>query len=343
MNREQALQLLAWYEKEKRILPWREEPTPYHVWLSEIMLQQTRIEAVKPYYQRFLTAFPTIESLAKAEEETVLKLWEGLGYYSRARNLQKAAKLIVSSFGGNVPNDPEDLSALPGIGEYTRNAILAIAFQKPCIAVDGNLLRVYARLESKRFSAITPALKKEAGAFFEKAFPLLSPGDFNQALMDLGELVCLPNGNPLCHVCPCASFCKARQKGNEESYPGKRSKKEKKSEDVDVFLLAKDGKYAIQKREENGLLAGLYQFPNIMKRTSAKERLAWLESHGLRVIKEEAAGEAKHIFTHLVWNMKGYRIEISGEANDFLFVSLDEIKGKYSLPSAFSYFLKKLN
>lgn len=342
MNREQALQLLAWYQKEKRILPWREEPTPYHVWLSEIMLQQTRIEAVKPYYQRFLATLPTIESLANAEEETVLKLWEGLGYYSRARNLQKAAKLIVSSFGGNIPDNPEGLSTLPGIGEYTRNAILAIAFQKPYIAIDGNLIRVYARLEAKHFSEITPALKKQANDFFQKAFPLSSPGDFNQALMDLGEQVCLPNGNPLCNACPCASFCQAHQKGNEESYPGKRTKKEKKSEDVDVFLLEKDGKFAIQKRGENGLLAGLYQFPNLAKRTTREERLAWLKSLGLEAIKEEAARETKHIFTHLIWNMKGYRIQVSGDAPEFLFVSLDEIKGKYSLPSAFAYFLKKM-
>ena len=290
-----------------------------------------------------MSAFPTIESLANAEEETVLKLWEGLGYYSRARNLQKAAKLIVSSFGGIVPDNPEDLSTLPGIGEYTRNAILAIAYQKPYIAVDGNLLRVYARLESKRFYEITQALKEQANRFFQKAFPLPSPGDFNQALMDLGELVCLPNGNPLCQVCPCVSFCKAHQKGNEASYPGKRAKKEKKSEDIDVFLLEKDGKYAIQKRGDNGLLAGLYQFPNLAKRTSKEERIAWLKSFGLGAINEEAVGEAKHIFTHLVWNMKGYRIQVSGDSPDFLFVSINEMKEKYSLPSAFSYFLKKLD
>ncbi len=343
MNNEQANRLLAWYQNAKRALPWREEPTPYHVWLSEIMLQQTRVEAVKSYYERFLHAFPSIETLAEAEEEKVLKLWEGLGYYSRARNLHKGAKAIISSFRGNLPCEPASLSQIPGIGEYTRNAILAIAFQKPFIAVDGNLMRLYARLEAKRFSAITPTLKKEAEAFFAEAFPLNRPGDFNQALMDLGELICLPNGKPLCEGCPCASFCQAHRLENEESYPGKRTKKEKKSRDVDVFLMEKDGKIAIEKRGEHGLLAGLYQFPNIEKRTTKGERTEWLKKRGLHPKEEKPIGGSKHIFTHIVWNMEGYRIKVEGEAPNLLFLSPQEIKGKYSIPSAFRFYLKQID
>ncbi len=339
MNREEAIQLLSWYEESRRVLPWRQEPTPYHVWLSEIMLQQTRIEAVKPYYARFLAACPTIKSLAEAPEEKVLKLWEGLGYYSRAKNLHKAAKEVWERFDGNLPGNPEQLAKLPGIGEYTQKAILAIAFQKPYIAVDGNLLRVYARLNAKRFSAIDQSLKKEAESFFQKAFPLHRPGDYNQALMDLGEIVCLPNGVPLCEECPCKGFCLAHRNGDEASYPGERAKKAKKSGDIDVFLLKKDNRYAIRKRGENGLLAGLYEFPNHQGRTKKAKRKALLEEIGLKVVSETPVGEATHVFTHLIWHMKGYLIEVEGDGEGLLFLTPEEIKERYSIPSAFSYYL----
>ena len=342
MDNKQAKKLLDWYYANRRILPWREDPTPYHVWLSEIMLQQTRVEAVKPYYARFLERCPTIQDLANIPEETCLKLWEGLGYYSRARNLQKAAKIIVSDHGGELPKTQEQLSSLPGIGEYTQKAILAIAFQQPFVAVDGNLLRVFARLEAKRFSAITPALKKEADAYFASSFPLERPGDFNQALMDLGELVCLPNGDPLCERCPFASFCKAKKENDPSSYPGKKTKNQKKSEDIDVFLLYQNGKYAIHRRDDSGLLAGLFEFPNMEKRTAPEERERFLNDKGLTIVEESPLDEARHIFTHLIWKMKGYRIEVSGNCDEYSFLTPEQIKNDCSIPSAFRHYLDQL-
>lgn len=220
-----AAPLLAWYDSGRRILPWREEPTPYHVWLSEIMLQQTRVEAVKPYYDRFLQALPDIESLAAADEEKLLKLWEGLGYYNRARNLKKAAQILVSEYGGRMPDDYEIILSLPGIGSYTAGAISSIAFGKAYPAVDGNVLRILARLRTDERDILQAGVKKSVEEELADVMPKDRPGDFNQALMELGAMVCIPNGAPKCDVCPWKELCRARAQGITGEFPKKAGKK----------------------------------------------------------------------------------------------------------------------
>ena len=218
--------LLAWYDKEARDLPWRQNTDPYRVWVSEIMLQQTRVEAVIPYYERFLAAFPDLKALADAPEEQLLKLWEGLGYYSRARNLQKAAREALSRFGG-LPGQVQELSSLPGIGAYTAGAIASIAFSRPVPAVDGNVLRVVARLTDSHDDVLSPAVKREAEKAVAAVIPHDRPGDFNQAVMDLGATVCLPNGAPRCEVCPLAELCLGLARSTAPELPVKTKKKER--------------------------------------------------------------------------------------------------------------------
>lgn len=321
--------LLRDYRLKKRSLPWRDDPTPYHVWLSETMLQQTRIEAVKGYYARFLSALPTIQSLADADEDLCLKLWEGLGYYSRIRNMQKAAKMVMEDYGGELPDSVEELRKLPGVGEYTANAIAAFAFQKKALAVDGNLIRLYARLEESPLEAKTPQAKAAAYSYFFPLIPEERPGDFNQALMDIGETICLPHGKPLCSECPLAPWCKAHREGKEEAFPILAKPKEKKREDVFVYLLVKEGKVAIRKRPSSGLLAGLYEFPN---------EVGVGPQEGARSL-----GKSSHLFSHLRWEIHWYEGDPSSSlAQGCLWVSFEELEGKYSLPSAFSAYKKWL-
>ena len=335
--------LLAWYDENRRILPWRESPSPYGTWLSEIMLQQTRVEAGKAYYLRFMEALPTIEDLANAEEDLCLKLWEGLGYYSRVRNLHKAAKKLVEEYDGELPCDVKELTKLPGIGEYTASAIASMAFGKKEVAVDGNLLRVYSRLEEDSTNIKDPKAKEKCRAFFLKKMDE-RPGDFNQALMDLGELVCLPNGAPKCDACPLASFCKAHKAKKEQDYPVVEKAKTKKEEGRIVFLLQYQGKIAIRKRPDTGLLASLYEFPNVLGEKEESWAANYLKEKSFSFQSLTSIGEAKHVFSHLVWKMKGYRVELDAlpKENDLLFVTKEELLERYSIPSAFSYYLKAL-
>lgn len=334
--------LLDWYNENKRNLPWRNNPTPYQVWISEIMLQQTRAEAVKNYYARFLDAMPTIDDLANADEDVCLKLWQGLGYYSRVKNLHKGAQSLVKQHNGFLPNTYSDLIKVPGIGDYTANAILAFSFHQPTIAVDGNLFRVYARLteDNRPFSEES---KKACHDYFfcelqEK------PEEFNQALMDLGEMICLPHGKPRCENCPLSSFCLAFSHHSQEDYPVKKKKAEKKQVDVSVFLLHFKEKIIIEKRESTGLLASLYQFPNVESRLSEKQAMSYLHDLGFSINKISGIGSAKHIFTHLIWNMNGYEVFLDSvpKEKQFLFVSKEELLNTYSIPSAFSFYLNYL-
>ena len=254
--------LLDWYDANARILPWREQPEPYRVWLSEIMLQQTRVEAVKPYFERFLAALPTIRSLAEAPEDRLMKLWEGLGYYNRARNLQKAARMILERHNGMFPSDFEEILALPGIGEYTAGAISSIAFGRPVPAVDGNVLRVMSRLLESAEDIAQPAVKVNITHALKQIYPEQRCGDFTQSLMELGATVCLPNGKPKCRECPLAELCLARLNGKVAELPVKAPKKARKLENRTVLLLFCGNRIAIRRREEKGLLAGLYEFPN---------------------------------------------------------------------------------
>lgn len=341
-----AAPLLTWYDRQRRVLPWREDPAPYHVWVSEIMLQQTRVEAVKPYYDRFMKSLPDIEKLAIAEEEILLKLWEGLGYYNRVRNLNKAAVEIMEKYGGNMPEDYEELLKLPGIGSYTAGAIASIAYGKPVPAVDGNVLRVLARLRCDDRDIMQQWVKKKIEEELAVVIPKERPGDFNQALMELGAVVCIPNGEPACGKCPWEDICMAHQKGVETQFPVKSGKKPRKVEEKTVLIIRDENKAALQKRPSKGLLAGLYEFPNIEGHLSEKEVLVWLKEIGLSVIRIEPLTESRHIFTHKEWHMIGYSVRVDeldrGDTNTgLIFVEQNEAKDKYPIPSAYSAYLSE--
>lgn len=329
-----AESLLSWYQAHRRHLPWREDPTPYHVYLSETMLQQTRVDTVIPYFNAFTMRLPDFVSLASAEEETVLSLWQGLGYYSRARNLHAAAKIVANEYQGVLPRDPAALLSLPGVGEYMRNAVLAIAFDEPYVAVDGNLLRVYSRLEAKAIDVTKASVRNECADYFGKR--MKSPSSFNQALMDLGELICLPHGAPKCEECPLKPWCKACAAGNPEEYPPKKKKPAVKEESLTVLLAFDEkGNLSIRKRPETGLLASLYEFPNVSGHLSVCELSAKFPA--LKDI--EFLGEAKHRFSHILWNMKVY--VAAGRIEGCLSVPVSEVGVTYSLPTAFLKLLKK--
>lgn len=325
--------LMSWYDQSKRILPWRDNPNPYHVWISEIMLQQTRVETVIPFFNRFIEELPTIESLSQVDDDRLNKLWEGLGYYSRARNLKKAALIIMNKFTGEIPRNQKDLESLPGIGPYTSGAILSIAFNQSFTAVDGNVLRVFARLLGIRTDIKDPNTKKIIKKQVEQLLPSTRVGDFNQGLMEIGAKVCLPNGKPTCSICPLNKLCYAYNNQLVDVIPVKQKRKAKRQEDVTVFLFEHDGKFAIEKRSEQGLLAGLYQFPNKVGEFSM-DFLA--KEYNVRSIKR--LDKSKHIFTHLVWNMSGYHIKICDELSGYKFVTPAEIESVYSIPTAFKHY-----
>ncbi|MGN1031242.1 MAG: A/G-specific adenine glycosylase [Butyricicoccaceae bacterium] len=327
--------LLSWYDSAARVLPWRSQPTPYRVWISEIMLQQTRVEAVKPYFDRFLSTFPTVRALADAPEETVLKLWEGLGYYSRARNLHKAAKMICEEYGGVLPDTKEELLRLPGIGSYTAGAIASIAFNKKLPAVDGNVLRVISRVLASRQDIAAAEVKKAMEHKIQRIIPDRA-GDFNQSLMELGATVCLPNGAPLCGVCPLSHLCRAQLEGLQGEIPVKAPKKPRKIEQRTVFVLWNDGRMAIRRRPKKGLLAGLWELPNCPK----EEQESALREWGITPGQTELLGAAKHIFTHIEWHMQGMRVQ-TDEIPDLTWVTPEELAQQYTLPNAFRAFLPK--
>ena len=341
--KEYADRLLAWYDKSRRILPWREDPSPYHVWISEIMLQQTRVEAVKRYYERFLETLPDIRALAEADEDTCLKLWEGLGYYSRVRNLHKAAARIMEDYGGAMPRTEAELKRLPGIGDYTAAAIASIAFGEKACALDGNLLRVFARMQACGDSIGDSATKKAAAAWFLDFMPEDRPGDFNQALMDLGAMVCLPAAMPKCGLCPWEGLCKAHRDHTETLYPEIPAKKPRAIDLMTVFVIRQGDRIVLRKRPDRGLLAGLYELPNVPGHLTREEAVRLCREKGLLPLRILPLGRAKHVFTHREWHMEGYEIltdaiqEIPGEA--LLTVSLSQIEKTYSIPSAFSAYM----
>ena len=403
--------LLEWFYKNHRVLPFRTDPTPYHVWLSEIMLQQTRVSAALPYYERFLAALPDIPALAACEEEPLHKLWEGLGYYSRVRNLQKAAKIVCEQYGGELPADYEALKALPGIGDYTAGAIASISFGLPVPAVDGNVLRVFSRLYNDPGVITEPKVKKAftqrvmahqppdapgdytAGAIasisfglpvpavdgnvlrvfsrlyndpgvitepkVKKAFtqrvmahqPQDAPGDYNQALMELGALVCVPNGAPLCGQCPVAAFCRARAAGTAPELPKKAAPKARRLEALTVALIETDSPIGpallIQQRPEKGLLAGLWQ-PVLWEdgaKTEAQLRAA-LTALGFdgAAARVEPLPKAKHIFSHIEWQMTGYAVHVPPQPAPAgtVWASRSQLRSEYTLPGAFKAYKKRL-
>ena len=329
--------LLPWYESNKRDLPWRHDREPYHVWLSEIMLQQTRVEAVKGYYARFLEALPDIQALAECDDEALHKLWEGLGYYSRVRNLKKAAQVIMEAHGGAFPREHSQVLALPGIGDYTAGAICSICFDFPTPAMDGNVLRVVSRLTDDATPIDRPAFKKEVTEALKAVYPVRA-GDFTQALMELGATLCGPNRKPDCESCPCRDFCLAHQRGTAQNLPVKTPKKQRRTEEKTVFILSCGGKYALVKRQEEGLLAGLWQFPDVPGKLELPDALIKVEELGLKIKEIYRQVEKKHIFTHIEWQMRGYYLEVAEENGPYLWLTPEEMDAQTALPTAYRQF-----
>lgn len=332
--------IVKWYQENRRELPWRGDLDPYHVWVSEIMLQQTRIEAVLSYYDRFMRSLPTIQDLANVEEEKLLKLWEGLGYYNRARNLKRAALQIMEKYHGIFPSTYEEILSLPGIGEYTASAIGSICFSLPEVTIDGNVLRVYTRVfEDSRIIDFEKERKKIRAHLMEIAPKKV--GYFNEGLMELGETICLPNGMPKCEICPLKDLCLSRKHGTVLEYPHRLPKKEKKIEHRTVFIFFSQDHFLIEKREEIGVLHGLWQFPNTNQLLTKEDALEYCKLKGLSKVKIEEGISYTHIFTHKKWIMNSYFIEIQAcDLKKFsgIFVTEEDLVDMYSLPSAFQPF-----
>lgn len=346
--------LLEWFYKNARKLPWREEPTPYRVWVSEIMLQQTRVEAVKPYFERFMKRLPDVKQLAECPEDELLKLWEGLGYYNRVRNMQKAAQQIMEDYNGVIPAEYEELLKLKGIGNYTAGAISSIAYGKAAPAVDGNVFRVLTRVSLDTTDIMKPAFRKVVEQEVMKIIPTGQgknekenlPGKFNQALMELGATVCLPNGMPLCEECPWKQMCRARIEGKISELPVKSKAKPRKIEKRTVLIIRDGEKIAIRKRPAKGLLAGLYELPNLLGELSQEEALQKVKEMDLSPIRIQRLEEAKHIFSHIEWQMTGYMIrveELEEEKEGLIFVEAENSQEKYAIPSAFAAYVKYMN
>lgn len=336
----------AWFEQNARDLPWRKNPSPYQVWVSEIMLQQTRVEAVKPYYQRWMEKFPSIEVLAGAEDDVLMKMWEGLGYYRRAKNLKAAAVKVCRDYQGSLPASYEALRKLPGIGEYTAGAVASLAFGIPVPAVDGNALRVLSRLLGSFEDVSLDKTKKRFAGLLKENMDKERPGIFNQGLFEVGAMLCLPKGEPRCTECPLAHLCVSAKKGLWDKIPVKSAKKARRIEEKTVYVICSKTKVALQKRPDHGLLASLYEFPNqegtamIYTPYQAEEKLG-LEPGSVQSVY--ALGEAKHIFSHVEWRMVGYHIEIDGELPEtWICADIRDLEEKYPIPSAFLAYKKAL-
>ena len=335
--------LIQWFELNRRLLPFRQEPSAYHIWVSEIMLQQTRVSAALPYYERFVAELPDPAALAACDPDKLRKLWQGLGYYSRVANMQKAAQIVCRQYGGQLPADYAALRALPGIGDYTAGAIASIAFGIPAPAVDGNVLRVMTRLTDCHDDISDPKTKRAVRAALAEVMPE-EPADiriFNQAMMELGATVCGPNTAPRCDDCPVSGLCLGRQRGTAETLPAKKAKKERRVEEKTVFLLMRDRKIALRKRPKTGLLAGLWEFPNVEGALDETAAGAAVEAMGLSVIDWQSRLTAKHIFTHVEWRMTGYALTVRGDGPAELeWVDAAGLAAR-SVPSAFARYYEE--
>ena len=347
--------LLTWRKSapDTRDLPWRDEPTPYHVWISEIMLQQTRAAVVRAYYLRFLTVLPSVHDLAAVNDDALMKLWQGLGYYSRARNLKRAAEVIVKAHGGDLPNDFDALLKLPGIGRYTASAIASFAYGQPRPAVDGNFLRVAARITANPIDIGKDSTKRSLEAALSISYPEgRDAGLLNEAFMDLGATICLPHGAPLCHRCPAAQLCLAHDRGTEQDYPVKSAAKARRKEKHTVLVLSCGDRIAIRKRPTKGLLAGLWEYPHLDGKQSKRAVRAHLEDEGFRILSIDPLPPARHIFSHIEWELTGWAVTVaeknepplmsaettSDEPSSLLWVRRAELAETYSIPAAFGYF-----
>lgn len=331
--------LVDWYRENKRALPWREHPDAYRVWVSEIMLQQTRVEAVKPYYERFLAALPDVKALAEAPEDVLLKLWEGLGYYNRVRNMQKAARQIMEKYGGVFPKRYEDILSLAGIGSYTAGAVSAFAYGLPRPAVDGNVLRVVSRLLASREDIIKASVKRKTEEKLQEVIPADAASDFDQGLIELGALVCLPGGEPKCGQCPLAHLCRAKGEGIQSELPVRTKAKKRRVEKRTVFIFRDGDTAAIRKRPERGLLAGLYELPNVEGHLTVEETVAYSKDIGLAPVRVQELGKARHIFSHVEWDMVGYLVQVDelekSCREEMIFIHPRTAQEEYAIPSAF--------
>jgi len=343
-TRDLQQRLLAWYDKNKRDLPWRADKDPYRIWVSEIMLQQTRVDTVIPFYERFIATLPDISSLAEVSDDVLLKLWEGLGYYRRAANLKKGAQALVLDHGGRMPDDVRTLLTLPGIGPYTAGAIASIAFQKCVPAADGNVFRILSRVMALPGCIDDAAVKKELTGELSQWIPADRPGDFNEALMDLGATVCLPSGMPLCDRCPWNSVCIASKSQATQQYPKRAQKKARRIEKKTVFLLLDGDCVALRKRPEGGLLENLWEFPNAKGWLDAQQMVKMFKGLGVHIEEPVTLGACRHVFTHLEWHMRGFRADAlrADSFATFSWVPLDQLESDYPIPSAFRFYLDAL-
>lgn len=342
LNLQEIVQpLLSWYDQAARVLPWRENPQPYRVWVSEIMLQQTRVEAVKPYYERFLSVLPTVKALAEAPEELLLKLWEGLGYYNRVRNLQRAARVIVEQYDGQIPASFDALLALPGFGAYTAGAVASIAFGIRVPAVDGNVLRVISRLTADRRDGKDAAVKRQITETVCEILPE-RVGDFNQSLMELGATVCLPNGAPLCAECPLNGLCMGHRQGIAAELPTKTARRPRVVEECTLFLLCTENRVALRRRSAKGLLAGLWEIPGVSESLTAEGAEDQLREWGVPEPAVQPLPRAKHIFTHREWHMTAYAARVTQPFGEFVWATYQQILEEYTLPSAFKSYADML-
>lgn len=337
--------LVAWYREHRRDLPWREHPDAYRVWVSEIMLQQTRVEAVKPYYDRFLKAFPDVEALAAAEEDKLMKMWEGLGYYNRVRNMQKAARQIMTEHDGQFPCEYDEILKLSGIGNYTAGAISSFAYGIAKPAVDGNVLRVVSRLLASDSDIMKASTRTQIENIIEEVIPADAAADFNQGLIELGAIVCVPNGEPKCEICPVAHLCKAKEQNIQMELPVKTKAKARRIEKRTVLIFRDNETIAIRKRPAKGLLAGLYELPNVEGHLTRKEVIKYGKMIGLTPIRVKKLVSAKHIFSHVEWHMIGYEVlvdELEKNCSEkMIFAGREEIDQKYSIPSAFEAYIER--
>ena len=327
--------LIPWFSGHARRLPWREDREPYHVWLSEVMLQQTRVEAVKSYYARFLAKLPTIEALANAPQELLYKLWEGLGYYTRVRNLQTAARQIMSDHHGVFPTDYASVRALKGVGDYTAGAICSICFGLPTPAVDGNVLRVLSRLCEDSCPVNGDAAKKAARNTLSEVYPAGRCGDFTQALMELGATVCVPNGTPDCVQCPVRQICAAAEHGTVQRYPVRTEKKPRRVEKLTVFVMRCGNCAAVRKRGETGLLSGLWEYPNVPGQLSPVEAIKQAEDWGVHPKELIRQSERTHLFTHVQWDMRCYYLDCAEKSELFTWADKESMQRQIALPTAF--------
>lgn len=347
MLKEIVKPLVEWYENNHRILPWRESKNPYYIWISEIMLQQTRVEAVKPYFERFIKVLPTVEAVAECPEDQLLKLWEGLGYYNRVRNIQKAAVCVKETYGGKLPADYEKLLKLPGIGSYTAGAVASIAYDIPVPAVDGNVLRVISRITENDEDILKQSVKTRVEKELRKIMPGEQPGIFNQALMELGAMVCIPNGMAKCEICPVSHLCLAKTHGTVEKFPVKKKAKERRQEKKTVLVIRDGDKVAIRKRPARGLLAGLYELPNLEGHLDENQVLDWVGKYKILPLQIQKLEDSRHIFSHVEWEMKGYMIRVAElnkkKEKDLLFVETVDVEKQYPVPAAFHAYTEYMN